>query len=108
MAEHTRIVLATVLDEDTTLSPDELCRGAALEQRELLALVQEGVVEPAMGEDAAHWRFPATALRRVRTVVSLQRELDVNLAGAALALDLIDEVERLRARLHVLEQTLAR
>lgn len=107
MAEQTRIVVATVLDEDTPLSLEELCRSVALEERELVALVEEGVLEPA-GADPRHWRFPATALRRVRTAVVLQRELEVNLAGAALALDLLDEVERLRSRLRVLEQTLVR
>ncbi len=53
MAEQTRIVVATVLDEDTPLSLEELCRSVALEERELVALVEEGVLEPA-GADPRH------------------------------------------------------
>lgn len=106
MAEQTRFVVATLLDEDTTLTLDELCRVAHVKEGELVALVEEGVVQP-VGEDPAHWRFPSATLRRVRTAVSLQHELEVNLAGAALALDLLDEVAQLRARLRVLEQILA-
>jgi chaperone modulatory protein CbpM len=34
----------------------------------------------------------------VRCALRLERDLGVNLAGAALALDLLDELNRLRAR----------
>jgi chaperone modulatory protein CbpM len=37
-------------------------------------------------------------VRRVRLVVRLQRDLGVNLAGAALVLELMSELELLRAR----------
>ena len=43
------------------------------------------------------WRFHAVSLRRVRITRNLQEELGVNMPGAALALDLLDELERLRA-----------
>ena len=36
----------------------------------------------------------------------LQRDLDLNLAGTALALDLLDELEQLRERLRALEHQL--
>ena len=36
---------------------------------------------------------------RVRTVLRMQRDLHVNLAGAALALDLLERIEALNARL---------
>ena len=38
-----------------------------------------------------------------RAVKDLQRDLELNMAGAALAVDLLDRVERLRARLRALE-----
>jgi chaperone modulatory protein CbpM len=45
-------------------------------------------------------------VRRARRALRLQRDLDLNLAGAALALDLLDEVEILRERVRVLEYQL--
>ena len=39
-------------------------------------------------------------------VIRLQHDLRVNLAGAALALDLLDEIDQLRARLRALDQEL--
>jgi chaperone modulatory protein CbpM len=42
-------------------------------------------------------------LQRARVALRLQNDLDVNLAGAALALELLDELDELRARVQRLE-----
>ena len=57
-------------------------------------------VETALLEmSAVEWRFSGTALRRTRLALRLERDLELNLAGVALALDLMEEVERLRQAL---------
>jgi chaperone modulatory protein CbpM len=60
--------------------------------------VDEGVVEP-LGRNPACWRFRGISIRRVRCALRLERDLGVNVAGAALALDLLDEIEVMRSRL---------
>ena len=57
-----------------------------------------------VGADQAHWHFRSHCLRRVRIVQRLQSDLGLNLAGAALALELLEEVEALRHRIAVLEK----
>ena len=52
-----------------------------------------------LGDEQVHWRFSASCLRRARIAQRLECDLGVNLAGAALALELLDEVERLSAKL---------
>ena len=64
----------------------------------LVDLVEEGVIAPA-GTVAGEWRFTGLQLRHARVAVRLQRDLGVNPAGAALALQLLDELDRLRALL---------
>ena len=77
----------------------ELLSGEVLEEDErVVTLVEEGIVEPR-GRDPARWRFQGVSVRRVRCAVRLERDLGVNVAGAALALDLLDELQLLRARL---------
>jgi chaperone modulatory protein CbpM len=61
----------------------------------VVEIVAEGIVEP-MGPEPKQWRFSGAALTRVQRVIRLQQEFDVNLPGAALALELLEEVERLR------------
>lgn len=87
-----------VLDEQAELTLGELCRACQLSAEGVFDLVEEGVIEP-LGRDPARWRFRGVSVRRVRCAQRLERDLRINVAGAALALDLLDELERLRARL---------
>lgn len=94
-----------VIEEETTYSVSEVCRACRLTGEELIAMVEEGLVQP-YGETSAQWRFPASELQRVDTAVRLQHDLGVNLAGAALALELLDELGDLRRRVQLLERLL--
>lgn len=87
-----------ILEEQQDLTLDDVCRVCRTEVTQLLALVDEGIIAP-VGAEPAGWRFTGVQLRRVRVAVRLQRDLGVNPAGAALALQLIDELDELRARL---------
>jgi chaperone modulatory protein CbpM len=58
--------------------------------------VEEGILEPA-GHNPAQWRFSGTSLQKAHIAMRLQRDLEINLAGVALALDLMDEIESLQA-----------
>ena len=96
--ERLSLLSGEVLDEDVELSLAELCRACRLPAERVYELVAEGIIEP-IGQNPTIWRFRSVCLRRVRFAMSLQRDLGVNLAGAALAMDLLEELEVLRARL---------
>lgn len=102
--ENGRITLLTgeVLEENVEMSLAEFCRASRLPAEDIFRLVEEGIVEP-LGSDPAHWRFRGIGLRRAQCAVRLRQDLGVNLAGAALALDLLDELSLLRARLRRLD-----
>ena len=87
-----------ILEEQTELTLGDLCRACAVESSSIMELVEEGVLTPA-GEAPGQWRFTGLHLHRARVAARLQRDLGVNLAGAALALELLEEMEVLRARL---------
>ena len=88
--------------EEFTLG--ELARHAGIEAERILAMIDEGILEPLASRP--RWRFPADSLRRVTLVLRLQRDLGVNLAGAALALQLLEELHGLRRRVRALETLL--
>jgi len=98
-------VAAMVLDDRMMLSIGEVCEVAALERTTVIGFVEEGVLEPR-GDRPERWRFPASDLVRLRAAARLQHDLGVNLAGAALALDLLDELRALRRRADMLEALL--
>lgn len=87
-------LIGEVLEEDTLVSLADLCRSCTVEVQTVTTLVAEGILDPA-GKDVDHWRFTIGSLKRVKTVIHLQRDLGVNLAGAALALDLLDRIAEL-------------
>jgi len=95
-------ITGLILEEQTELSLDDLCRACEAEADRIMELVQEGVLAPA-GSAPAEWRFSGLHLQRARIALRLQNDLDVNLAGAALALELLDELDELRARVQRLE-----
>ena len=91
-----------LIDEQTTFTLADLCRACAVEAELIEALVEQGILEPA-GRRGRHWCFPSSSLRRTRITLHLQRDLGVNLAGAALALDLLERIEALDARLRAMQ-----
>jgi chaperone modulatory protein CbpM len=91
-----------VLEETVELSLADLCQACRLSAEQVLELVEEGIVEP-VGRGVSHWRFAGASVRRVHCAVQLRRDLGVNWAGAALALDLLDELNWLRDRLRRFE-----
>ena len=84
--------------EEIHLTLVELCRACRVPEQEIRAFVVEGVLEPS-GRAPEDWRFDGASLHRARTALRLARDLEVNLAGIALALDLLDEITTLRSRL---------
>jgi chaperone modulatory protein CbpM len=84
-----------VLDEEVTLSLDEVCEVCGIQQSVVIEMVAEGIAKP-VDETSSTLEFSGVAVTRLRTAFRLQRDLHVNLAGAALALDLLDEIRILK------------
>ena len=97
-------IVAWLLEEQTEISLIEICRACAAQTDMIVELVEEGVLVPE-GKAPEVWRFTGLHIQRAKIAVRLQRDLGVNLAGAALALQLMDEMEQLRAQLRRTSQT---
>jgi len=89
---------AIILEEQTELTLSDLSQACAVRVESIIELVDEGVLTPD-GREPHRWRFSGTHLRRATVAIRLQRDLGVNLAGAALALQLLEEIDALHARL---------
>lgn len=96
--ETVTFIHGAVVEEQLHLTLVELCQACSAEQDHVLNWVLEGVLEP-VGESPQNWRFTGESLRRARVALRLSRDLEINPAGVALALDLLDQIAALRARL---------
>ena len=87
-----------LLEEEIEFTLGDLSRACSVNAEWILLLVDEGILEPIGGSGMVDWRFTGTSLYRVRMTQRLQHDLGINIAGAALVLDLLDEIESLRAK----------
>jgi chaperone modulatory protein CbpM len=94
----TSLAIGVCLTDDHALELEAFAAACGAEVEFVRLLVDEGLVQPVALEPA--WRFSGEALARVRRIRRLQRDFEANLQSVAVMLDLIDEIERLRAALH--------
>jgi chaperone modulatory protein CbpM len=90
-----------ILDEGIEVSVADLCRMFAVEEQHIVELVEEGVLGTRSAVsviqiDKTAWRFHGTEVRRARIALRLERDLGINVAGVALVLELLEELEQLR------------
>jgi chaperone modulatory protein CbpM len=107
MSTFDRIIEGQMLDESAWLEIGEFCAYLRVERHWVAELVEAGVIEPR-GTAPDTWSFPASAIVRARATARLVNDLGVNLAGAAVILDLIEERDRLERRLAEIERRLDR
>jgi chaperone modulatory protein CbpM len=105
----------TLLDDQHLLTVEEVCRVCAVRVEYIEELVEEGLITPKVEQanvgrsaeehEPGSWRFTGMHMRQARIAAHLQSDLGVNLAGVALALQLLDEVEILRMRVKAIDAT---
>lgn len=95
--QHPIVEATSELREGLTL--DDVCRTCAVQASFLMDLLEEGVLEPVEGHSPDNWRFTSVQVQHVSVAWRLHRDLGVNPAGTAVVLQLLEEVQTLRAEL---------
>ena len=97
---HITWIEGSIVEHDVHMTIVELAEATLTPQDMIMAWVSEGVLSPA-GASPQDWRFSGDSLKRAKTAARLMRDLELNSPGVALALDLLDELDRLRSQLHL-------
>lgn len=92
-AESLRGVL---LNTDNEFGVHEFCRACGVERSMVITMLDEGVIEALPGRRKL--AFHGEALIRARRALRLVEDLGVNWPGAALALDLLEQLDSIRYR----------
>ncbi|MGK0170424.1 MAG: chaperone modulatory protein CbpM [Gammaproteobacteria bacterium] len=79
-----------LLDETAEFTVQDFCQVCGVHSKLIIEVVEEGVITP-QGAVPTRWWFSAKALGRAQVALRLTRDLQINWAGAALALELLDE-----------------
>jgi chaperone modulatory protein CbpM len=104
---ETEILAGKLLEEDSEVTLAQLCDACAVHAEAIEAMMEEGIIAP-VGGGMSRWRFKRSSVVRVRTVLRMQRDLNVNLAGAALALELLERIDKLQRHLKLFHPELDR
>lgn len=89
---------AYVVEVEVEFTIAQLSQASGCNDQFLMALVADGVLLPE-GADPQRWRFRGECLRVTRTASRLARDFEMDTAGIALVLDLLQRIENLNVRL---------
>jgi chaperone modulatory protein CbpM len=99
MTELTKTYLqGRIVEDEMHLTLLELCRACGVHEAQVTSWVIEGVLEP-IGEKTRGWQFGGASLARARIAQRLTRDLDLDTAALALVLDLLQEIDELKAQI---------
>jgi chaperone modulatory protein CbpM len=97
------IVTGVVMDGNTTITFTEIRQRFDIREELLLEMVEHGLVEPV---EPTFTEVHLTELHRIESAMHLYHDLGVNIAGAVLALDLLEQLNEVQTELTILQKQL--
>tara|TARA_R110002167_G_scaffold83817_1_gene228138 strand:- start:2845 stop:3162 length:318 start_codon:yes stop_codon:yes gene_type:complete len=92
-----------LLDDSLLLDLGGMTQRCPVQVEVIIELVKIGVLTPH-GRSPVGWWFNGHDLVRLQRALRLQRDLGINLPGLALRIELLEERDRLRARVRLQER----
>jgi len=100
--------LQQVYSPNFHLSFEELFLSANVSAETMLELIEHEIAVPVTGEHPRQWMFHVTSVMTVKKAARLNRDLNIDWADLYLVLNLLDEIEQIKAENHRLKQRLNR
>lgn len=85
-----------LIDESTRYRMDQFCEVCGVHHSVVNELVREGVIHPE-NDQGDSLVFSYRAVKRFKRAYRLQRDLDLNMSGVVVSVDLLEEIDRLKA-----------
>jgi chaperone modulatory protein CbpM len=80
------------------LSLEEIITSYSVSTEVIIEIIDQGIITVDANEPQ-QWEFNSDDCRRIRMVLQLEKDLGVNVAGAGLVLELLEEIDKLNALL---------
>lgn len=94
------IMIVADYTTEVSFNIDELCEICRIANAEAEEFVRYDILVPH-GTTITQWTFDMVQLQRLRKAIRLRRDLELNYAGIALVLQLLAEIEELRATTNI-------
>jgi chaperone modulatory protein CbpM len=101
--EH--ILIGVLIEETSSITFNEVCRRYNIPKELLIDMIEHGLFscQPTSIEQT---QLTLNDLHRLESAFRLNKDLGINLPGVALALDLLEEIEKIRKELDILRRHL--
>ena len=109
MMKDSLISAGVLMDDQSSLSFKELCERNYFSEDWLIELVEHGLFHPVTQPmtQMTQINFDYRMLHRLHAAFRLQRDLELNVSGTVLVMELLDQLESLQARVHVLQRQIS-
>lgn len=102
--DNNTVITGVLVDENTTTySFTQVCHTYHMSEAELIELLEHGLLHEITAP-VKQLNFNLGMVKRIHSARRLQEDLDINLPGVVLALELRDEVDRLHKELDILRR----
>lgn len=94
-----------LVDKTVTFNLQEMCEICHTQETDIIEMVNFGILDPR-GNSTRTWKFSPQELQRFRKAARLQHDLELDLAGIALALDLLEKIDAMQTQMQQLQHLL--
>ncbi len=105
MTDSKNTITAVIIEDEQCISLEELCQAINAEPKFVVELIEHELITP-QGKSDRDWVFDEICLRRSKKAMSFKHDLNVNLEGIALALDLLDRIDSMQSEMVYLQKLL--
>lgn len=93
-----KTISGTIINPDNILTFEEICSAVHADDELIIQLIEYHIIQPK-GTSKKNWQFDDVALKRVRLARNFYYDLEVNLQGIGLLLDMIDRIDMLETEM---------
>ncbi|MBS0350531.1 MAG: chaperone modulatory protein CbpM [Proteobacteria bacterium] len=97
-----KIISGIIIEKSQALTLDEFCNAIHSEPQLITKMIEYQLLHPE-GNEPSEWRFDSVSIKKGRIAASFYYDLEINLQGIALALQLLDQNEQLQKKIDILE-----
>lgn len=97
------LLIGVLIEETTTISFSEVCEKYHIPEELLMEMLEQGLF-PSQSAEKEQLFLDQKALRRMESAFRLHRDLGINLPGVTLALELLEELEKMHNELDILRK----
>ncbi len=98
-----KAISGVIVENSNSLTLEEFAHAIKIKKEVVVEMIEYELIQPH-GQKPEQWRFDSFSLKQGRIASSFYRDLEVNLQGIALALDLLSKIETLELELKILRR----